>query len=68
MSTDDLERIRANLKAMLQKVPPKINSAGIEATRAFMVFHKKATAVANRSTASREQLTSTYSQAQQYYS
>jgi hypothetical protein len=65
---DDLASMRARLREMLQRVPPKINNAGTESTREFLAFHKKATAVATSKTSSRAKVADIYNQARQYYS
>lgn len=65
---DEREAIRAQLNEMLRRVPAKVNNGGIEFTRKFKEFHKKAKKVAEAQRSTKEQLLSAFNQASNYYS
>jgi hypothetical protein len=65
---DEREVLRAQLKEMLRKVPEKVNNSGIEFTRQFREFHKKAKKLIETQRATKEQLISAFNQANNYYS
>ena len=64
---DEREVLREKLRDMLQRVPPKVNNGGIEFTRKFLEFAKKARKVIDAPRSSKDQLLSTYNQAMNYY-
>ena len=61
------EHLRNQIAQMLQRVPPRVNSGGIQTAREFKKFHAQMTKTLAKSRLTIEQLTSAYNSTLSWY-